>query len=659
MNARPSSPEIVCLQCGDVGFSNAFVYCVKCLEFAVHRYCLIIRPKSFDEFVRWLCDDCEAEEQNRHLLHKKASRCKTRDHTTPDHILGYSISGTKKNDTVQLMVEEPVYEGGRPQSYDACVKISLVGCSESNSYFHPVGPGGMNDEVVGLTAANERIRCEQSSSQLNKAEQIKDNMIFNELSAHTSPIDSAKEKSSASAASIMKKDQYTLGNNPSDRPYKEYTNFGFRERAKLASDSTSSKDVKANKASLKRDHGRFYQQHHGSHPETTAALPPPLSSCSGSFGSSKKIPSAANLKEKRSASAASIMKKDQYTLGNNTSGRPYKEYTNFGFSECAKLASDSTSSKDMKANNISPKRDHGHFYQQHHESDPETTAALPPPLSSCSVSFGSSKKIPSAANLKDQHLKKRKGLDMETQCSGIKADRRGINLVRESEVSEGGNSASNHASHTCEGVSKDSTISPIVDCDRFAEPVKAPIWRGSFNIWNKEDDILEEVMAHLSILACQKVYDEASQFNPVIHLEMLSRSHVWPKSFENSEPGADSIALYFFPSERSERFYDDLVNELVEEELALKAFVQNAELLVFPSTKLPLPYWRFQGKYYLWGVFVEKQSPSSSEWESRYNPVMHKDRADNTGSCATRKNVRGESPLSPLSNCSSYGSRSS
>ncbi|KAL8466913.1 hypothetical protein ACS0TY_035839 [Phlomoides rotata] len=34
-----SSPETICLQCGDKGFTNAFVYCVKCLQFAVHRDC--------------------------------------------------------------------------------------------------------------------------------------------------------------------------------------------------------------------------------------------------------------------------------------------------------------------------------------------------------------------------------------------------------------------------------------------------------------------------------------------------------------------------------------------------------------------------------------------------------------------------------------------
>lgn len=73
--------------------------------------------------------------------------------------------------------------------------------------------------------------------------------------------------------------------------------------------------------------------------------------------------------------------------------------------------------------------------------------------------------------------------------------------------------------------------------------------RGSFNIWNKENDTLDGLMAHMSSRACQKVYEEACQFQPVLHLEMLPRSDVWPKSFEKSEPSGENIAFYFFPSD--------------------------------------------------------------------------------------------------------------
>ncbi|XP_057773059.1 uncharacterized protein LOC130992411 isoform X2 [Salvia miltiorrhiza] len=512
MIIRSSTPEIVCLQCGDVGFSNAFVFCVKCLKFAVHRYCLNVIPKSLDEFVRWLCDDCEAEEQNqRPLLKNDAIRHKKRDFTTSEHIQGDTGTGTKKNGTVALTREEPA-----PQSYDPCAKIDLVERSVPDSDCHAVGLGMIDEEAIVLSAADASKRREQSSSC--------------NLSADTS------QRDIANAATGMRKDQHT----PCDN-------------------SSATKEMKASKASLKRGH---VLHHHGSDPETTAA-PPRFSSYSGSFGISKKMkpdmPSPANLKDQ----------------------------------ECKPLFA--------------------------------------------------------------QHLKKHEGIGVGTPRSDTTTERRSINLSRESGVTKDRRSPASNHSYSRNGFSKDSTISPVIGCSIRSEPVMQPIWRGSFNISNHEGDMLEDVMAHMSIEACQKVNDETCQFKPVLQLEMLPRSHVWPKSFGDSESSAGNIALYFFPSE-SERFYDDLVNEMMEEELALKAIVKNAELLVFPSTKLPLSHWRFHGKYYLWGVFREKQAPALRTW-SRQNPVMHRDRVDDNGAIASMNRFGRQRPLSPLRNCSRYGSR--
>ncbi|XP_073157198.1 uncharacterized protein [Henckelia pumila] len=151
---------------------------------------------------------------------------------------------------------------------------------------------------------------------------------------------------------------------------------------------------------------------------------------------------------------------------------------------------------------------------------------------------------------------------------------------------------------------------PMVDCGTRAEPVVKPIWMGSFHIWNKKLSMLDGVVAHISTRACQEAYEESSQFQPVLHLEMLPKSAVWPKSFEISEPSCDSIALFFFSSERSERDFDLFVDAMMHKELAMRAFIQNAELLVFTSKDLPSLYWRFQEKYYLWGVFRGKHRPA-------------------------------------------------
>lgn len=146
-----------------------------------------------------------------------------------------------------------------------------------------------------------------------------------------------------------------------------------------------------------------------------------------------------------------------------------------------------------------------------------------------------------------------------------------------------------------------------------AMPLVDFIWRGSFNIRNEEYETFDGLLAHLSVKACQKVYEEASLFPALLQLEMLPKSDVWPKSFTISEPTDDNIALYFFPSDtRCEKEFDQLVEQMIGEELALRAIVTNAELLVFTSTELPLLYWRFQGKYYLWGVFKAKRDSSGN-----------------------------------------------
>lgn len=63
----------------------------------------------------------------------------------------------------------------------------------------------------------------------------------------------------------------------------------------------------------------------------------------------------------------------------------------------------------------------------------------------------------------------------------------------------------------------------------------------------------------------------------------------------------------------------------------------------------------FQGKYYMWGVFREKQARAASRCPSRYNLVMRRDRVDENGVVET--NFGGESPITPSSNCSGYSFR--
>ncbi|XP_028766049.1 uncharacterized protein LOC114723956 isoform X2 [Neltuma alba] len=140
-----------------------------------------------------------------------------------------------------------------------------------------------------------------------------------------------------------------------------------------------------------------------------------------------------------------------------------------------------------------------------------------------------------------------------------------------------------------------------------AEPICSPAWRGQLRI-NKA--ILLGVGAHLSTIACPKVHSAVSGLPPVVDVKLLSRSDVWPPSFQRSPPTNHSIGLYIFPQcESDEKLFDGMMRDVMERNLALRAIISdNVELLIFSSRLFPTQDCRMCGKYYLWGVFRQKGS---------------------------------------------------
>ncbi|XP_050911993.1 uncharacterized protein LOC127126962 [Lathyrus oleraceus] len=155
-------------------------------------------------------------------------------------------------------------------------------------------------------------------------------------------------------------------------------------------------------------------------------------------------------------------------------------------------------------------------------------------------------------------------------------------------------------------------VDSIEKCVTFVDPkpIVDPIWRGSLQVFNKSFDKITRLMGHLSTLACPKVLEETRHLPNVLYGDLVQRSAVWPKSFKKFGTDNLSIGLYFFPqNERVVRYYDKLVDEMISNDLAIRVWVEKAELLIFSSRMLPSQYKRFQSKYYLWGIFKRKQEP--------------------------------------------------
>ncbi|KAH0470248.1 hypothetical protein IEQ34_001806 [Dendrobium chrysotoxum] len=54
----------VCWQCGDVGLSEAFLYCIVCKSAGRHSYCLEEIPEDLTAEIDWLCEDCRSKSPN-------------------------------------------------------------------------------------------------------------------------------------------------------------------------------------------------------------------------------------------------------------------------------------------------------------------------------------------------------------------------------------------------------------------------------------------------------------------------------------------------------------------------------------------------------------------------------------------------------------------
>ncbi|KAJ9166781.1 hypothetical protein P3X46_021484 [Hevea brasiliensis] len=229
---------------------------------------------------------------------------------------------------------------------------------------------------------------------------------------------------------------------------------------------------------------------------------------------------------------------------------------------------------------------------------------------------------------------------LEMDC--FKDGEKDLKLRRLNNLDEG---SSCEVAEPCRTNNSQLVVSYIPNIVVHAQPIKDPIWRGSLSLLEKKFGTVVGLVAHVSSIACPKASEEAKSLPTLLSPELLPRAAVWPKGFEKSGPNDDSIALYFFPdSERNEKVFDSLVNEMISQELAMRVDVQNAELLIFTSRILPMEFWRFQAKFYLWGVFKGKRTSKAAVDD---NPGEGK---------GLTKDLTWDrrSPVSPLSN-GSYG----
>ncbi|KAL0357446.1 UNVERIFIED_CONTAM: hypothetical protein Scaly_1430300 [Sesamum calycinum] len=146
-------------------------------------------------------------------------------------------------------------------------------------------------------------------------------------------------------------------------------------------------------------------------------------------------------------------------------------------------------------------------------------------------------------------------------------------------------------------------------------PTLSTSWKGSFCIHNdlKHAELNLQIEGRSPSQVHRKVYRFSKQMPEVLHFELVSSKNFWKIFFQEYLPDRRDIGLYFFSSDRERSDdYISLLETISVENLALRKQFDDVELLVFTSKLLPVDCQRWEGKYFLWGVFHRLKQDSTA-----------------------------------------------
>lgn len=224
-----------------------------------------------------------------------------------------------------------------------------------------------------------------------------------------------------------------------------------------------------------------------------------------------------------------------------------------------------------------------------------------------------------------------------SQEKGVAADM-AHSMTRSLEINLQSSSAmQNDPSHLCERDGMPGSLPSSMHISSLAhlqhqKPLTIPqsqfLWKGTFKVMGSVCGhcIYDGIQAHPSNTASPKVYQMTKRFSPQLHLEQVDRSDAWPKRFYEVPPTDENIGLYFFPTDdgRCQRSYAKLMREANNHDLAMRMYLDGAELLIFSSIQLPERFQSILGKFYFWGVFRGRGNcPSVCKVQEILSPSKH------------------------------------
>ncbi|RID56960.1 hypothetical protein BRARA_F00370 [Brassica rapa] len=546
----------VCETCGDEGWVEALIFCDSCKLAAVHRHCCGITPVPIDGYVTWFCSDCDesdsASDSEQVGVEDVESLDVSSSPPTMEETETRGVPGSSKSNesVLEMSGNEKKKKKKKKRSKIVTPDDTVVETMEVSKKQDGSENGG-SDELVGL-ARNEVSVLEKSGKKKKKKKKIEKG----EGSNHVSP--------------VLEAEGHGLQGTTSVEPMKE-------SKKRQCSESKEAEGLNVlvgNEVSVLEKSAKKKRIQ-----ESSNHTSPVLKDVDCGHQDTASVEA---MKESKKH------KKSDELIGEK-SEKKKKKKTNEESSNHTALV---LAAKDNVACDTTDNVEPAKAQESSASRKPHEPAGLEKNEASVSED-GNSTNVPDDNSCTTS--KKRRLSSGNIQVTSENTELPAIN----SSCKE----AESHMPQTNE-------VMPALNNGR-AQPICTPVWRGSVTVKQGNNCSIHGLVAHVSNLACPKVYEKASSLRTRLSAEMLPRLEIWPPSFlKNGPPTDDSIALYFFPSHdsNSENLYYSLVDEMKKKDLGMRCLLDDAELLLFTSYQLPLPCWKFHSKEYLWGVFRRRKT---------------------------------------------------
>ncbi|CAJ1975419.1 unnamed protein product [Sphenostylis stenocarpa] len=166
------------------------------------------------------------------------------------------------------------------------------------------------------------------------------------------------------------------------------------------------------------------------------------------------------------------------------------------------------------------------------------------------------------------------------------------------------------------GEKNDLSIQQNLNFDRKSLPSSIPTWRGKFQILQTAapSKFYDGFEAQPPFVVNAKAYKFSTEMPSVLQLESRPALNVLTDIFLDDSPNLQDIALYFFPSQQTERSRENLISILTfmnAEKSMLRSYINGVELLIFTPYQLDMNsrgvITAVNAGHFLWGFFRKKK----------------------------------------------------